>query len=69
MRLRLDKNPNPSAVDLDWSGSVDTFQLFRSTSPLNLTDPGNLHLATPLCFASDTESGSGILFYKVLPLP
>ena len=68
IQLRVDKNTDPTAVDLMWTGADDTFQLFRSTSPVNVTDPTNLQLETPLCDASDTDaSGSNILFYNVIP--
>ena len=70
-QLQVDKNDaDPSTVELLWTGTNETFELFRSTSPANVAQSMNLHLATSLCEASDTDTTmSGIVFYKVVPMP
>ena len=67
--LQVDKGlAGPDSVSLAWSGNEASFRLYRSSSPVNVLDPGNLTLETMECAGDDTSSG-GLVFYKVVPTP
>lgn len=68
VRLMLDKNEiNSEFVDLLWTGQASIFEIYRSTSPVELVSPGNLLRTSTLCDETDATAGShDILFFKVM---
>ena len=57
----------PEGVELTWTGSSDSFTLFRSDQPQDLAQPGNVALVTAACNASDgPPPGIELVFYVVL---
>jgi hypothetical protein len=60
----------PNALDLRWSGAEERFQLFRSTTPQDVTDPVNLVVETPSCgFVEVKPPVPGVQFYRVSSVP
>jgi len=54
-------------IELSWTGHSTLFEIYRSTSAINLVDPGNLYKTTSLC--SDTDQNADpfdFLFYSVI---
>ena len=59
---------NPGHVDLTWSGTAATFDVYRGTSPVNLATPGNYVTTSPGCLVIDTDPFTGpIVYYTVIP--
>ena len=71
MRLMVDKNATHELdVDLSWTGHAPFFDVYRSTSPVNLISPGNLYWTTNYCEDTDEHaSSSDVLFYKIIARP
>ncbi|MCP3979140.1 MAG: hypothetical protein GY716_07385 [bacterium] len=67
--LEVQRDPAiATEVELSWSGSDQKFEVYRSTSALNVTDPTNFDRSTRDCVITDPTSGlSDILFYKIVP--
>jgi hypothetical protein len=68
VRLMLDKNEvSTSSVDLFWSGQSPLFEIYRSTSPVDLVTPQNLYRTSTQCEETDeTADVSNLLFFKVV---
>jgi hypothetical protein len=69
--LTVDKIPSGGNgqynVELTWTGRSTLFELFRSTSPIALVEPGNSWRTTNLCGETDQNSNPfDILFYSVV---
>ncbi len=59
---------NPADVDLEWSGSSDSFTLYRSAFPDSIMALPNIALITPECFAMDAPPPEiDVIYYLVLP--
>lgn len=59
----------PSVIGLAWSGQADEFEVYRSSSPVDLVGPWNLLSTTTSCeLFDDTPSIAPLLFYRVVPL-
>jgi len=63
--LRLLKGPGGGDVTLNWTGGQPTFDVFRSASPQNVTDPSNWVYSCTERTWSDSPPPGGIHFYKV----
>ena len=58
----------PGEVDLQWTGSSDSFTLYRSDLPDGVVGPPNIALTTPTCFATDAPPEElDFIYYLVLP--
>jgi hypothetical protein len=70
-RLTVDKNAAYELdVDLSWTGHAPFFDVYRSTSPVNLVSPGNLYWTTNYCDDTDENAtSSDILYYKIIARP
>ncbi len=66
--LRADKSGNPVETELSWSGSTGQFEVYRSTSPVDLIDPVNLFAVTGDCTTVDPDPNSTV-YYKVMSVP
>ena len=54
-------------VDLTWTGRSTQFEIYRNTSPIALTDAGNLYRTTSLCNDTDQNADPfSLLFYLVI---
>jgi hypothetical protein len=54
-------------VELSWTGQSTQFEIYRSSSPANLEDPGNLYKTTSSCGDVDQNVVPfNILFYSVV---
>ncbi len=60
----LQVSKSGAAVDLAWSGGVPTFEVYRSTDPATVLQPGQLLLETAGFSATDTPPPGQIWFYK-----
>lgn len=71
MRLTVDKNAAYELdVDLSWTGHAPSFEIYRSTSPVNLISPDNLYWTTNYCDDTDENAASSdVLFYKIIARP
>lgn len=71
LRLRLVADASdPAGVDLVWSGADPSFQVFRSPTAHDVTDPINLLTQTSDCRYTDAKAPApGILYYRVEALP
>ena len=68
IQLHLGKGTDPGQIALQWTGAVDSFQLFRSESPVDVSQGDNLLATTSQCTANDSVPfGPPILFYTVTP--
>ncbi len=66
--LNLSKNGQDPF--LAWSGQVDEFTVYRSNSPFDLMNPGNVLVTTTSCEATDTTAGmTDLKFYAVGATP
>jgi hypothetical protein len=66
--LRAARNTaNPFDVDLSWTGSATSFEIYRSTIPNGIIDPPNLAAVTSECSDTDTPPNAPIVFYLVVP--
>lgn len=60
---------NPAHVDLTWSGTAAFYDVYRSTSPVNLATPGNYVATSPGCLLLDADPFTGpVVFYTVVPV-
>jgi hypothetical protein len=58
----------PSHIELDWSGSAQSFDVFRHLSAATLVDPSHLLTTTTECTLIDTDPPVGqVVYYTVLP--
>jgi hypothetical protein len=69
--LMLDKTNNAGGgvfdIELSWTGHSTLFEIYRSTSPIGVVDPGNLYKTTSLCSDTDQDVGPfNVLFYSVI---
>ena len=61
---------DPRDVELIWTGADPLFQVYRSSSPSDITGALNLYQETSLCAFTDTSAHQeSILYYLVLPRP
>jgi hypothetical protein len=59
---------DPAEVELLWTGSSDSFTVYRSDLPENVVGPPNVALVTPVCAATDAPPVEvDIVYYLVLP--
>jgi hypothetical protein len=59
---------HPADVDLEWSGSSDSFTLYRSDLPYSVVAVPNVALTTPECSATDAPPAEvDLVYYLVLP--
>ena len=58
---------DPSAVDLQWTGSAPQFTLYRAPQSEAVTVAGTIVLNTSTCATSDTPPPSDVMFYVVVP--
>jgi hypothetical protein len=59
---------HPASVELQWSGSSDSFTLYRSDLPDTVVAPPNVALTTPECSATDAPPAEvDLVYYLVLP--
>ena len=66
--LSVRHNPlDPAAVDLFWSGSSPTFDVYRATAPTAVAEPFNVVATTSSCTATDAPPDDLIIYYLVLP--
>ena len=66
--LRATRNTADSSdVDLIWTGSASSFEVYRSTAPSGIIDPPNLAAVTPACSATDSPPTATIVYYLVVP--
>ena len=63
--LQVFKGPGAGELTLDWTGGQPTFDVFRSTSALDVTDPANWMAATAERAWSDTPPPARIHFYMI----
>jgi len=63
--LEVDPGPGPDDVVLSWAGNQPTFQVFRSGSPVSLTDPSNLAGETDLRTWAETPPPGDLFYYEV----
>lgn len=68
IRLTMDKNGiNQLDIDLAWTGRASQFQIYRSSSPVDLVSAGNLYYETGQCNDTDQNATeSDVLYYKVI---
>ena len=58
------------AIDLQWTGSDDAFQIFRDVAPQDLLNPANFIHETVTCSATNLMTPSAdVIFYKVVRKP
>jgi len=59
---------DPAHVDLSWSGTAASYDVYRSTSPSSLTSPANYLTTSTGCLVVDTDPFvSPIVYYTVVP--
>lgn len=59
---------DPAEVELQWTGSSDSFTVYRSDLPESVVGPPNVALITPVCAATDAPPVEvEIVYYLVLP--
>jgi hypothetical protein len=67
--LRAARNTaDPFDVDLSWTGSASSFEIYRSTVPNGIVDPPNLAAVTSECSDTDTPPNAAIVYYLVVPV-
>lgn len=60
---------NPAHVDLTWSGTAASYDVYRATSPVNLATPGNYVTTSPGCLVVDSDPfQEPIVYYTVIPV-
>ena len=59
---------DPSDVDLTWTGSTSSFEVYRSAFPNDVLDPLNLATITPECAVTDSPPTVTIVYYLVVPI-
>lgn len=67
--LRAERDPiDPGTVQLEWSGAVAQFDLYRVTADAaGIGDPANLDRTLSLCTAADTNAAEAdLVFYRVV---
>lgn len=68
IRLLVDHATDPAEVELQWTGSSDSFTVYRSDLPDTVVEPPNVALITPACAATDAPPVAvDIVYYLVLP--
>ena len=64
----LRNSTDPAHVDLSWSGSASSYDVYRSQSASNLTSPANYLTTSTGCLVVDTDPFTGpIVYYTVVP--
>ena len=58
---------NGSDVDLNWTGSAFSFEVYRSDSPVAVVAGPNLATTTPACADTDSPPDVEIVYYVVIP--
>ncbi len=59
---------DPADVDLTWTGSASSFELYRSVFPNDVVDPPNLAAITAECGVTDSPPTVTIVYYLVVPI-
>ena len=61
---------NATDLDLSWTGSADTFEIYRDFSPVAVVAPGNLYLEATDCSTIESDAlASDVIFYRIVPKP
>ena len=59
---------DPDSIDLTWSGSAASFDVYRAEAPESIVDVLNLLTTAGECAAKDTPPGDRqVLYYLVVP--
>ena len=68
VRLMMSRNEiDANDVDLFWTGQSTVFEVYRSTSPIDLVSPNNLYRTTGQCDNTDDKAELfDLLFFKVI---
>jgi hypothetical protein len=66
--LLVAKDPlNPGGVILSWTGSASQFDVYRSTVPASVLDPGNFAVSDFDCTTADLPPTAPRTYYLVVP--
>ncbi len=63
--LSVTKEPGSEAVTLDWTGGDPPFEVFRSTNPATVLDPGSKIGETSDRSWTDPSPPGGVVYYRV----